>query len=184
MLFCRDISHNGCVMRIELDKLGKNGSAFAHAYQPEELAIDEEGVRLVRPPALKARIDRDGDQVRLKGSITAEAEVECDRCLKPIRIPVDAEFDVGYVPVTDYSADETPELHEEDLNVSVFDEEMIDIDDLAREQVLLAMPLRSLCREDCKGLCPVCGINKNVQACQCESTEVDPRWAALKDLRF
>ena len=184
MLLCRDILNKGCVMRIELDKVGKHGAAFAHVYQPEELALVEEGVRLVRPPALNGRIDRDGRSVRLKGSITAQAEVDCDRCLQPISVPIAAEFEVSYVPVTDYVAGETPELQEEDLNVSVFDEETIDLDDLAREQVLLAMPSRSLCQEDCKGLCPVCGINKNVQACNCESREVDPRWAALKDLRF
>lgn len=171
-------------MRIELDKLGKNGTAFAHAYQPEDLGLEEDGVHLTRPPAVKGRIDRDGHQVRVKGSIAAEAEVECDRCLQPISVPVDTEFDVSYVPTMDYVAGETPELNEEDLIVSVFDDESIEIDDLAREQVLLALPSRVLCREDCKGLCPVCGINKNMQACQCESADVDPRWAALKDLRF
>jgi len=171
-------------MRIELDKVGRHGAAFAHDYQPEELLFDEEDVRLTRPLALKGRIERDDHMVRAKGSILTEAEVACDRCLQPINVPIATEFDVSYVPVTDYAADETPELHEEDLNVSVFDDETIDLDDLAREQVLLAMPSRSLCREDCKGLCPVCGINKNMQACKCEAAEVDPRWEALKDLRF
>lgn len=184
MLFCRDISHNGCVMRIELDKLGKYGGAFAHVYQPNELSLEEAGVRLTRPAELRGRIDREGHEVRLNGSITARAEIDCDRCLQPIVVPINADFDVNYVPAEDYAADVTPELHVEDLNLSVFEEETIDIDDLAREQVLLALPSRALCSEDCKGLCPVCGINKNMQACQCESSEVDPRWAALKDLRF
>lgn len=171
-------------MRIELDKLGKNGANFAHAYQTEELVIGEERVRLMRPPIVNGRIERDGNVVRLKGSMRAETEVDCDRCLAPIRIPVETEFDVDYVPATDYASVETPELHENDLTVSIYDHETIDIDDLAREQVLLAMPSRSLCREDCKGLCPVCGINRNVQACQCESKEADPRWLTLKDLRL
>lgn len=171
-------------MRIGLDKLGKNGTVFSHVYQPDELTLDEEAIRLMVPPEVKGTIKLDGHQVQVKGHIKAQAEVDCDRCLQSIVVPIDVDFDVSYVPVKEYVSDETPELNEEDLNVSVFDEETIDIDGLVREQVLLAMPSRALCREDCKGLCPVCGINKNMQACQCESTEVDPRWAGLRDLRF
>ena len=62
--------------------------------------------------------------------------------------------------------------------------ETIDIDELVREQVLLAVPERSLCQEDCKGLCPTCGADRNLKECGCESVEADPRWAALKNLRF
>ena len=182
MLFCREISYNGCVMRIELDKLVKSRGAFAHVYQPEELALEEEGVRMTRPAELSGRIDRKGHEVHLSGSIVAGAEIECDRCLQPIAIPINADFDVSYVPVEDYATGVTPELQADDLNLSVFQEETIDIDALAREQVTLALPSHALCCEDCMGLCPVCGINKNMQACQCESTEIDPRWAALKSL--
>jgi uncharacterized protein len=183
MLICRGVFDCGVVMRIELEKLGKNGANFAHDYKLDEMSLDQEGVRLPKPPSLKGRIDRNGRHVQVKGVITAEAEVDCARCLKPINVPVDAEFDVRYVAATDYATLETPELNVEDLNVSVFQDDAIDFDDLAREQILLALPSRLLCRQDCRGLCPVCGINKNVQACQCEPTLVDPRWAALKDLR-
>ena len=171
-------------MRIELEKLGKHGTIFTHVYQPGELALGEETVRLTRPPEVSGSVKPDGRQMRVKGTIKAQAEVECDRCLESIIIPVNADFEISYVPVREYAASETPELDEDDLNVSVFDDKIIDIDALAREQVLLALPSRSLCRDDCKGLCPVCGINRNMQACQCESREVDPRWKALKDLRF
>jgi uncharacterized protein len=169
-------------MRIELDKLEEKGGSFAHVYQPEELVLDEEGVRLTRAPEVKGRAKRDGQQVRLRGSITAEAEVDCDRCLTSIAVPVETEFDVTYVPAADYEEAAKAELQAEDLNLSVFDGETIDIDDLTREQVLLALPMHALCREDCQGLCPVCSINKNTETCRCETIEVDPRWAALKNL--
>jgi uncharacterized protein len=181
---CGDFLHYRCVMRIELDKLGKNGTVFAHVYQPDEIELEEKTIRLIVPPELKGIVKPDGRRVQVKGSISTQAEVECDRCLQSINIPVEADFDVGYIRASEYSADETHELEDDDLNISVVEDEIIDMDDLAREQVLLAMPTRSLCREDCKGLCPVCGINKNMQACTCESKEVDPRWGALKDLRF
>jgi uncharacterized protein len=170
-------------MRIELDKLEQKGGSFAHVYQPEELTLDEEGVRLTRAPEVTGRAKRDGHQVRLRGRITAEAEVDCDRCLTNITVPVLTEFDVTYIPANDYEAANNAELQAEDLNLSVFDGETIDMDDLTREQVLLALPMHALCREDCQGLCPVCSINKNTATCRCETSEVDPRWAALKNLR-
>jgi uncharacterized protein len=168
-------------MRIELDKLEEKGG-FAHVYQPEELALDEEGVRLTKAPEVTGRVKREHQQVRLRGRITAEAEVDCDRCLAAIAVPVETEFDVTYVPATDYEAENVAELQADDLTLSVFDGETIDLDELTREQVLLALPMHAVCREECKGLCPICSINKNADACQCEATEVDPRWEALKNL--
>lgn len=172
-------------MRIELDKLEATGGQFAHAYEPEELVLDDEHVRLTAWPQVSGYARRDGHQVRLRGTITARAEVDCDRCLKSVDVPVETSFDVSYVPADDYGAEPeaAAELQEEDLSLSVFDGGAIDVDDLVREQVLLALPTRALCGEDCKGLCPVCGANRNMDSCNCETTEVDPRWAALKDLR-
>lgn len=172
-------------MRIELDKLDKTDGQFAHAYEPEELVLDDEHVRLTAAPEVSGRATRSGHQVRLRGSITARAEVDCDRCLKQVDLPVETSFDVTYVPAADYTAlTEAAELQEEDLSLSVFDGEAIDVDELVREQVLLALPTRALCREDCHGLCPVCGADRNKEACACEAKEADPRWSALKDLRF
>ncbi|HEY0004597.1 MAG TPA: DUF177 domain-containing protein [Pyrinomonadaceae bacterium] len=169
-------------MRIELDKLEGDADSFSYIYEPGELSLDEENARLTEPPSVQGRLKRSGHEVRLRGSISAEAEVDCDRCLKPIAVPVRTEFEVTYVPAADYRAAETAELQEEDLSVSVFDEETIDIDELVREQILLALPLRALCTEDCQGLCPVCGTNRNVQPCACQTAERDPRWDALKNL--
>jgi uncharacterized protein len=172
-------------MRIELDKLDETGGQFAHAYEPEELVLDDEHVLLTAAPQVSGRAARNGHQVRLRGTITARAEVDCDRCLKQVDLPVETNFDVTYVPADDYTAEtEAAELQEEDLSVSVFDGEAIDVDELVREQVLLALPTRALCREDCHGLCPVCGADRNKETCACEAKEVDPRWSALKDLRF
>jgi uncharacterized protein len=170
-------------MRIELDRLEATGGQFAHAYEPEELLLDDEHVRLTAWPQISGKASRSGHQVRLRGRITARAEVDCDRCLKAVDVPVETSFDVTYVPAADYGAEpEAAELQEEDLSLSVFDGETIDVDDLVREQVLLALPTRALCGEDCKGLCPVCGADRNQDGCNCASTEVDPRWAALKNL--
>jgi uncharacterized protein len=167
-------------MRIELDKLEKTGNGFAHRYEPEEIVLDEEHARLTEPPAVEGRVSRSGREVRLRGRINAKAEVDCDRCLKTIAIPVEADFDVTYVTEEDYTSSAAAELQEEDLSVSIFDGETIDVDELVREQLLLALPARALCGEDCKGFCPTCGTNRNTNSCNCETKEIDPRWAGLK----
>jgi len=167
-------------MRIELGRLQETGDRFAHVYEPEELALDEEHARLTEPTEVTGRLQTSGHEVRLRGIITARAEVDCDRCLKSVAVPVETEFDVTYVPEDDYRASEAAELQEDDLSVSVFDGETIDVDELVREQLLLALPTRALCTAECKGLCPICGADRNADACGCETKEVDPRWAGLK----
>ncbi|MBD0371218.1 MAG: DUF177 domain-containing protein [Pyrinomonadaceae bacterium] len=171
-------------MRIELDKLEGQSGRFEHRYEPDELVLDDEHARLIEPPQVTGRISRSGHNVRLQGQITARAEVDCDRCLKQVSLPIETTFDVTYVPAADYVEGEAAELQEEDLGLSVYEDEVIDIDELVREQVLLTLPARALCTEDCEGLCPVCGANRNENPCECESNETDPRWGALKDLRF
>lgn len=171
-------------MRIELDKLEGKSDRFSHTYASDELVLDDEQARLIEPPQVTGRIRRSGHEVRLQGEIRARAEVDCDRCLKQVALPIETTFDVTYVPAADYVEGEAAELQEEDLAVSVYEDEAIDIDELVREQILLTLPARALCTEDCKGLCPVCGVNRNETACECESQEIDPRWGALKDFRF
>lgn len=171
-------------MRIELDKLEGQSAKFAHTYSADELVLDDEHARLVEPPQVTGRINRSGHEVRLRGKITTRAEVDCDRCLRQLTLPVEAGFDVTYVPASDYRDQGTAELQEEDLGLSIYEDEAIDIDELVREQVLLNIPARSLCTEDCKGLCPICGANRNEMPCECESQKTDPRWGALKDIKF
>lgn len=171
-------------MRIELDKLDGASARFTHTYESEELVLDDEHARLTEPPQVACRVNRSAHEVRLQGTITARAEVDCDRCLTQVSVPVETTFDVTYVPATDYKETNAAELQAEDLSLSVYEDEAIDIDELVREQVLLALPTRALCLEDCKGLCPVCGTNRNENSCECETGETDPRWTALKDLRF
>ena len=169
-------------MRIELDKLEETGGAFAHAYEPEEILLDDEHARIVEPPQISGRVSREGNEVRLRGRIKTRAEVDCDRCLKAVAVPLETDFDVTYIPAADYVAGEAAELEAEDLDQSVFEDGAIDVDELVREQVLLALPARALCVEECKGLCPVCGADKNTDQCSCETAEIDPRWAALSKL--
>lgn len=171
-------------MRIELEKLETGSGQFAHVFEVGELSLEDDRARLTGPAEVRGSARRDDGRVRLRGNVSAQVELECDRCLQPMSVPVAASFDVDYVPAGNYEAEQFAKLQDDDLGLSVFDGEAIDLDDLVREQVILSLPARALCREECKGLCSVCGIDKNLKDCECESRPGDPRWAALNDLRF
>jgi len=170
-------------MRIELEKLAGGRGDFAHVYQPDELDPGDERVSLNGPAEVKGTIRRTGEAVAVNGHVETRVQVECDRCLKPIALPVSTDFALEYITGADYESSSAAALSEEEMSVSVFDGESIDVDEIVKEQVLLAVPARTLCREDCKGICPECGIDLNTGQCNCQADDVDPRWAALKGLK-
>ncbi len=169
-------------MRIELESLTGTAGGFAHAYESGELGFSDDRVRLIEPPEISGKVFRTGSKVILEGRLSAQASVDCDRCLKTIVVPVQTKFSLQYVTPADYETIHAAELEETDLALSVFDGEAIDIDEIVGEQVLLAVPTRLLCAEDCKGFCAVCGMNRNVKECDCLTQGSDPRWAGLKRL--
>ncbi|HJT67889.1 MAG TPA: DUF177 domain-containing protein [Pyrinomonadaceae bacterium] len=176
-------------MRIELVNLEHGRGDFSRVYQPDELgsfddragAIDER-VTLVETVTVKGAVRLAGTEVFVNGHIKTRVAVECDRCLKQVELPVDADFELDYVTGQTYASTAAAELTENDLSVSVFDGETIDVDEIVKEQILLAVPTRTLCRPECKGICPECGNDKNTGDCACETKDVDPRWAALRNL--
>jgi len=170
-------------MRIELANLEDGKEVFANTYQPEELVLSDDRVKIVKPVAVNGKVRRAGAEVFVTGHLETQVEIECDRCLKPLESVINNDFGLEYITDSEYKASNIVELSEEDLAVSVFDGEAIDVDELVKEQLLLSLPSRSLCREDCKGICPVCGADKNSSNCNCESSEGDPRWAALRNLK-
>ena len=170
-------------MRIELAGLELTEGKFTHVYEPGELILDDDRVvSLLEPPGISGRISQVGRETRIDGRITARVEVECDRCLKLIQLPVDSKVRLQYITAEDYEAFPVAELKEDELQLSVFDGAAIDIDEIVREQVLLAVPSHLLCQESCKGFCPICGEDKNLNECGCEALKNDPRWAALEGL--
>ena len=169
-------------MRIELDKLERRKGDFAHVYQPDELNPIDERVKLTEPAAVSGKVRLAGNEVFVSGHIETRAQVECDRCLQPVELPVSADFALEYISGADYESSAVAELTEDELSVSVFDGETIDVDEIVKEQILLTVPTRMLCREDCKGICPECGTDRNTGECNCVTNDIDPRWAALKNL--
>jgi len=171
-------------MRIEVDRLNEAGTLFASVYAPDDLPLEDEFMRLASEAKVEGRAGRKREQIRLKGTINASVEVACDRCAAPVIVPVNADFDVTYVPAESLAVEpEATELQEEDLSYATYEGDYLDLDELAREQLLLALPTHQLCREDCQGLCLTCGADLNTRTCRCEQHEIDPRWAALAALK-
>lgn len=169
-------------MRIELENLESGRGEFAHVYQPEDLNPVDERVQIVEPAAVNGKVRLAGNEVFVNGHVETRAQVECDRCLKPVELPVSADFTLDYITGDEYESSAVAELTEAEMSVSVFDGKGIDVDEVVKEQILLAVPTRMLCREDCKGICPECGTDLNSGECACKKDDIDPRWAALKNL--
>jgi len=121
--------------------------------------------------------------IRLRGRLAASLELQCARCLDPVPQEVKRDFELLYRPLgTDAGRDELS-VTDAEAEIGYYQGEGLLLEDVLREQVLLALPLKVTCREDCKGMCPQCGKNLNQERCSCSITVEDPRWAALKEVR-
>ncbi|HSB27219.1 MAG TPA: DUF177 domain-containing protein [Pyrinomonadaceae bacterium] len=169
-------------MRIELANLEEGRGEYAQVYQPQDLDLSDERVTLCGSTSVAGTVRRVGSEAFVDGHLDSCVEVACDRCLKPIEVPVSSDFSLEYITGGDYEESQTAELTDEVMSVSVFDGETIDLDEIVEEQILLAVPTRSLCKADCLGICPKCGADRNLGDCGCEDENIDPRWSALKDL--
>ena len=121
--------------------------------------------------------------IRLKGDLATRLQMACARCLEPVQHEVVRRFDLLYRPQGSDARAEELSVTDAEAEIGYYKGDGLELDDVLREQVLLALPLKSLCREGCKGLCPQCGKNLNEGECSCTSEAEDSRWAALKDIR-
>lgn len=170
-------------MNIDLFGLQEPALDFDFEISPAEINLNEETARLEQPVKIAGTLRKKIAQVDIEGQISGEIEIDCTRCLAGVKTALDFPFRAVYVTPENYTQDAEAELRAEDLEVAVFDGHQIDLTELAREQVLLNLPTRFLCREDCRGLCPKCGANQNTVNCNCAEKEIDPRWSALKELK-
>jgi uncharacterized protein len=121
--------------------------------------------------------------IRLKGSFAGKFQVPCARCVEPVEIPLDAEYDLIFRPAMADSEPLERSITAPETEIGYYQGDSLLLEDVLREQVLLSLPVRTLCKPDCKGLCPRCGQNRNTQPCHCDEGPGDPRWEALSGLR-
>jgi uncharacterized protein len=120
--------------------------------------------------------------IRLRAKYQGRVEVACARCLDPVEHPVKGEFDLIFRPLGVDQGGAERAITTDETEIGYYHKSGLALEDVLREQVLLSLPAKTLCRQDCKGLCPHCGRNLNSESCACDTAPVDPRWSALSDL--
>lgn len=120
--------------------------------------------------------------IRLRGQFSGVFQVPCARCIEPVEVPLTAEFDLIFRPTGADSESMERSITAPETEIGYYQGDSLLLEDVLREQVLLSLPVRTLCKPDCKGLCQRCGANRNTHECSCEEGQTDPRWEALEGL--
>ena len=174
------------VKDLELRKL-----EFNETFAPGVIDLGEDLVQTAPLPAWgHAELIRENrgaheviEDIRLVGSFSAEIDAPCARCLEPVHNSVKEKFDLLYRPLgVDAKADEIS-ISQAETEIGYYRGQGLLLEDVLKEQVLLALPVKQVCRANCKGFCPQCGKNLNVESCDCVNSMPDPRWSALEDIR-
>jgi len=178
-------------MLIEIRELERHPVDFAEQVPPGTTDLGPEfrqiadlnasgRAQLVREHHGKHQLIND---IRVVGDLSTRVEIACARCLEPIVRDIGRRFDLLYRPRGSDAGKEEISVTAAEAEIGYYEGEGLILEDVLREQLLLALPLRAICREGCKGLCPQCGQNLNQAQCNCAEPLEDPRWAALKDIR-
>lgn len=168
-------------MHINVVELKKAIGDTKH-YQLEEnlspVKLNGDTIKFVEPVKVSLDVTNAGTYLEVKGTITTVVQLNCGRCLKPYNYAVETEFNEHY-----YSAEVEKAGFEDDNDERIpFTGDFIDIDQEVINAVQLSLPMRQICSEECKGLCPQCGVNLNNEQCDCQEESIDPRMAVLQEL--
>lgn len=157
--------------RIVVSKTYASGSLDYHAAE----------FRQVSPLKVDAVAELLGSEIRIRGHLATRLAASCDRCLGAVEIPVERDFDLFYRPVKSIAREEEIKIPERELEVGFYSGDRIALADVVTEQVILSVPMKIICQAGCLGLCPVCGANRNLQACRCPAPRHDSPFASLKE---
>lgn len=173
-------------LRLTVNEIPAGGLDIACPLDPGQIHLDgTEGFELAPEGKLTCRVERgDGETVHVQGRLLAILSLECGRCLAPFDLDVTQDLDLFCLPHEEGlgSEENEEEISDRDLVVAYYSQGQVDLAELIREQLLLAVPMKRLCQEACKGLCPRCGANWNTGSCDCRDEVEDPRLSPLKGL--
>lgn len=144
--------------------------------------LDADVVRLISPVKGTLSLKKVGHELIIQGEISSKAELECSRCLRKYTDELHAQVDVTYHPLEELKAEGKYEVRENELDTGFYAGDEFNLLELVKEQIILSVPMKLLCSETCKGICPKCGADLNITRCNCSLTEVDSRLEILKDL--
>jgi uncharacterized protein len=175
-------------MFLSIKELEEREIRFAVDFAPGQIEFDENEIRqltTLRAVGAAELLNEALGEIRVHGHVVVELETYCDRCLDPIPLLVDSDFDLSFrqVPEAVDCHHHEVELDESESEMGFYEGAGMELGEVIREHILLSMPMRQICKESCLGICPHCGQNRNEGACRCEVRLRDERWAALAKLR-
>ncbi len=172
-------------MFFDVQTLEKHKIQFDHRFDPGSIDFLDPNLRQsgdMRVVGVAELVDPFGvREIRVKGGLNGELEALCARCLDPVRVPVACSFDLFYRPMSAIAREEEISISEAETEIGFYERGGLELADVVREQITIELPMRSVCREDCQGICPFCGVNRNREMCGCHPDFADPRWEALRE---
>jgi uncharacterized protein len=172
------------VKELELRK-----ARFDVALPPGEIEYQDRWLRQAGPLEAVGSIELLAStlgEIRIQGRLKVMMETECDRCLERAEFPIESDFDLFYRPAAParsrHGAEEV-EIDEGESEIAFYQGAGLDLKEILREYILLSLPMQRTCRAECRGICPVCGQNRNLVECRCHAPALDDRWSALKKLQ-
>lgn len=171
-------------MIVDLQTIKDTEILFDFELKSDEIDLESDEAKLKNEIKVEGSLKKGIAQTDVKGNIGAMIEIECSRCLQMAEQPLEFPFSAVFVTPENYTNEKEAELKADDLDVSITEDDTIDLKELVREQILLAIPVQVFCREECRGLCQKCGANRNLINCDCEEKEIDPRWQGLRELNL
>lgn len=170
-------------MPVCIEHLKEGPNRVAIDVPAEALSLPREEGSFTVPAHVDGVLTQTGTRLVLQAAISIDAALECSRCLTDFPVHISTEFAVLYERVDRFQPDAGVDAGEsDDIEILDYDQKEIDISHRIREAILLALPMKPLCREECQGLCPVCGVDRNRYTCDCRVEQSDPRWEALRSV--
>jgi uncharacterized protein len=171
-------------MFLDVKELAVRKLSLRKSYAPGAIDYHTSEIKQVEPLSVTATAELyDGSQIRITGELETKLELACARCLEPVTEEVHRSFDLFYSPLPKIAKPEEERLKDDDADVGFYKGDGLFLTDVLTEQVLLAVPMKAICRSDCRGLCVACGANLNHEECRCETHSTDARLAPLARLK-
>jgi uncharacterized protein len=169
---------------IEIEDLKQEPLHVSHVYEAGQLRPVREDAGLAEPVCVEFTLSHRDLELQVDGSVTTSVVYKCSRCLKEFARPLATSYNLFYLPQPKgVRAEEEIALKYDEMAISFYDGIRFEVDQMVVEQIELAMPMKFVCRDDCRGLCYVCGTDLNEISCGCKKEEPDSRLAALLEFR-
>ncbi len=166
--------------QIPIAEIPDEGLPLSYSEDPAELDLAVSGVRFLQPIAVDLILVKAAQAISATGRIKTSVTCECVRCLSRLLVPLDIPVATQFLPVLPPLPPGEYQMPSEVAEDYYYQGDVVVLDDLVRQEVILAVPFRPQCRADCRGLCPQCGQDLNVGTCAC-APPPDPRWAVLRE---